>query len=95
MSNQRQSLAFWLLAVGALVALPIAIFATCSVRGDYVPEPLEKPGIVPKLAHDLESITIGAVVGIALVIFLAWTAVNHHRSGKMEKQPEGDNLSGP
>jgi hypothetical protein len=80
----------WLAVAGAVLALPVAVFTTCQVRGPYVQPPEEKWPIGPRLAHEGTSLLIGLVVGAVLVVVLALVAVRLRRS-----KPDDGSGAGP
>jgi hypothetical protein len=67
-------LAFWFLLSASVLALPVAILATCEVRGEYVPKPEEKFTIGPTMMHGLRSLWIGAAIGALLTVGLGIAA---------------------
>ena len=83
-------LTFWLLLAATLLALPIAIVATCEVRGRYDPPPEVMFPLGPGLMHEGRSLCIGAAIGLVLTIALgvaARVARRRSRRERTEREP--------
>ncbi len=88
----RARLAYWLTVAGAVVALPIAVFATCQLRGPYVPPPEERFPLGPESIHEGTSILIGLAIGAPFVIALAmWAVILRRRAKGPGQEPPGRN----
>jgi hypothetical protein len=63
------------------MALPVAVFTTCQVRGEYVFSPGEEWTIKKAVMYRAGSVGIGLAVGVVLVVALVWMAVRLRRRG--------------
>jgi hypothetical protein len=79
---------FWLLVVGAVVALPVAILTTCQVNEYQHPPNAYHPASAA--LQGLLNIVVGAVIGALLAVPLTWMAVviRRRKAGKRPLPPD-------
>ena len=73
MKGWPRLLVFWLAVAGAVVALPVAVFTTCQVRGEYVPVPGAHEA-APGPSHAVKGLGVGLAFGVPLTLTLLWLA---------------------
>jgi hypothetical protein len=71
---EKPNVLFWLAVAGAVLALPVAVFTTCQVRGEYELPPGEEEVPGAGVMYELVSLAGGLVIGVLLAIVLVWVA---------------------